>query len=100
MKSLVGVVAFGLASILGVSAVSAAECEDSTAQECTVEVEAVGVVPPAGPSAPSVAPVQVAGKQQLPVTGSEAGLLGLVGASLLTGGALLVVRSKNDSATA
>ncbi len=97
-----------LASIaFGASAAGAQTCADSTADaaKCapaggSVDVGAVTLDPaPVKPiSAPvaaaPAAPVAVAAKQQLPVTGSDAGTLAVIGGAMVLGGAVLTVRSR------
>ncbi len=88
----------------GASAASAVDCPDSgpDAGQC-VQVEAVelepAVVPAANPVEPS-APVAVAAKQQLPVTGSDAIVLAAVGTSLVVVGGAFVMRSRANAVQA
>ena len=109
MKSAVGAAVFGIAVVAVTGGVSAQNplCPDSP-QDCEndlerdVDVESVAIGPP--PSVPSAqapaGPIQVAGTQQLPVTGTEAGVLALAGVVLTAGGGALLWRSKAGSSAA
>ncbi len=100
MKSLMATVALAGVVFTGASAAGAVECEDSSssAVDC-VQVEAIVlepavVTPVAQPVAPTPA-VVVAGKQQLPVTGSDAIIMGIAGTALVLAGGVLVLRSRS-----
>lgn len=82
-------------SLAGAGAVTAQQCSDSsaTAPGCTVDVRPVTLNP--SPAAPSVSPTtQVAGRQQLPVTGGDVATLVAVGSGMLVGGTILVRRTR------
>jgi LPXTG-motif cell wall-anchored protein len=90
--------------VLG-SPVSAQTC-DYPETDCAAEVEVKAIeLEPTAPATPAVVPVAaspaapaaapaVAAKQQLPVTGGDAGLVAGVGALMVAGGVVLVRRSR------
>jgi LPXTG-motif cell wall-anchored protein len=95
----VGAVVAGSAALfLGASPASAAECLYPEVGEQCVEVKAItlepAVLPVAAPTAPVVKEIAVAGKQQLPVTGSDVVYLVAGGVVLIGSGAIMLRRSK------
>lgn len=97
MKFVAGLMIVGGLGLVLAGPAGAQACEESTGRVCTVSVKPVTLNPSAAPAVASVAPT-VAGKQQLPVTGGEAGVLVLTGTALVAGGAALVVRSRRTAA--
>lgn len=97
MKAIAGLFVFGSVLVLGGGAM-AAPCEGSSTTNCDAAVSPVTLNPT--PAAPSVAPAapKVQARQQLPVTGSDVGLLALAGTVLVGGGAALVWRTKGNAA--
>ncbi len=96
MKAIAGLFVFGSVLVLGGAAM--AQCEASAPNTCDSAVSPVTLNPT--PATPSVAPAapRVQARQQLPVTGSDAGLLALAGTILVGGGAALVWRTKGNPA--
>lgn len=96
MKAIAGLFVFGSVLVLGGGAM--AQCEGSTPNTCDRAVSPVTLNPT--PLTPSVSPAapRVQARQQLPVTGSDAGLLALAGTVLVGGGAALVWRTKGNAA--
>lgn len=98
MKVFAGLFVFGLVLVAGGSAM-AQRCPASPAP-CDTAVKPVALDPTPSLAAPSITPAApvVAGKQQLPVTGGDAGVLALTGAVLVAGGATLVWRTRGANA--